>query len=800
MTEKIMQCCYSNTGASGWQVLAMSENITPQIRSDYAKIQDSNVTSQEPVDEFGNPLKLYEIVADGTLLYLTKVTYGLEDIRGRKNNLFAHTYLFDINNELLENPNIFLAIDDCNFTDNVTDAEKIKRELVRSRNYTLQDALAKCNMDESIYQRLLYTMYAQKESKRPLYIHSSKGSTIMKPFIYCIWKGIPLSMRRKISFASEQVQINSNKTIIFSQNHAESEYFFDIDTGETNVLEEKNIKKYARWGFTDQCLRYSKEEDRDHFFLDLENIAIKLGDAKASKMKILKIAYEILSENLDETVEFEKLQAKLYEVLKEVPMQYTEYTEQYIWTLLKKINDAEFLLADIAEEYLIEKLDGVQSAPLQEEGERYLIRRLTSLSTEKGVEILLNLSENQFKKYCRELQNMDGGTAYIDEYFVTKFPKEITWESLEKYLWQLDEVYECDLYPNTKDKFEAAMKELYSEELKKSNTKIAVYENYVGFADRICMQEDEEVYRFWGKEVYWNQLDLETFSSEKRKEYEFFFIEKNERAEKALRFLRIFDCIAEDQENEMLEQTESFLAENFVRITEVQKKKMYNLLKSAIENRNWERMDLYLKIIKLMLYTGNSDFVQECAEYSESLMDQEINAFVEAYEKNISSLKNDVNKEKIIREYNEYFILYMEKKEQLTDINLDVLLVIGKSMYENPYEILEHLNEIYSGIEKSIEKSAEELVAECVLLKNEEYLNDADKYVHNDGEYKKLVKSWMAEIKRQEKIRRREEKGSILGDFVGKIIPRREEKKPVSKELVHKESEKKKSGHKKRRR
>lgn len=88
MSDKIIQCCYSNlvseSGASGWQTAAASPEMTLHMLDVYRKQQDANVASQLPLDEKGEPLNMYELVADGEFIYVTRVTYGLEDVRGRR--------------------------------------------------------------------------------------------------------------------------------------------------------------------------------------------------------------------------------------------------------------------------------------------------------------------------------------------------------------------------------------------------------------------------------------------------------------------------------------------------------------------------------------------------------------------------------------------------------------------------------------------------------------------------------------------------------------------------------------------
>ena len=86
-----------------------------------------------------------------------------------------------------------LTVEDGNFTDDIQRAKQIPQELKRGEPYTLKSAMALCGLNRESYVQLIYAMYVQRESKRSLYIHSSKGEAVIRPFLYCIWKGLPLA-------------------------------------------------------------------------------------------------------------------------------------------------------------------------------------------------------------------------------------------------------------------------------------------------------------------------------------------------------------------------------------------------------------------------------------------------------------------------------------------------------------------------------------------------------------------------------------------------------------------------------
>ena len=125
MTENTMQCCYTNAVqevggkiSSGWQPVAVSDNIPSEAYNGCISLQNANATIQAPmVDERGNVLNLYEITGDGSFVYVSRTQYGLVDRLGRP-NMFSHAYIFSWKKEdVLGDPNTFLTIDRSNFAE-----------------------------------------------------------------------------------------------------------------------------------------------------------------------------------------------------------------------------------------------------------------------------------------------------------------------------------------------------------------------------------------------------------------------------------------------------------------------------------------------------------------------------------------------------------------------------------------------------------------------------------------------------------------------------------------------------------
>ena len=167
MTETIMQCCYTNAVqeiggkiSSGWQPVAVTNNIPSEAYNGCVKLQNANSTIQSHmVDERGNVLNLLEITGDGAYVYVSRTQYGLLDRLGRP-NMFSHAYIFSWKQEdIICDPNVILTLDKGNFVDNEEAAANVKTSLTRKEPFTLQSALKIAGMDAKAYLTLIRFMF-----------------------------------------------------------------------------------------------------------------------------------------------------------------------------------------------------------------------------------------------------------------------------------------------------------------------------------------------------------------------------------------------------------------------------------------------------------------------------------------------------------------------------------------------------------------------------------------------------------------------------------------------------------------
>ena len=188
--------------------------------------------------------------------------------------------------------------------------------------------------------------------------------------------------------------------------------------------------------------------------------------------------------------------------------------------------------------------------------------------------------------------------------------------------------------------------------------------------------------------------------------------------------------------------------------------------------------ELYVNLFYLMMSLGSTDFWKEYQSYAEMIAERDMEGFTDCYELNIREIQPEREREKVIRTYNICLFQYLKRQDLLEQVTIDVVLSVGKSMYGNPFEILENLSLFASRLYDLMEFGAEETVEGSVLLGTEEFMDAAEEYIREDTEYRQIVKEWLSEVRRQQKSEKRRGDGDLkssLGGWMSKIIPRSDE-------------------------
>ncbi len=767
MSDKIIQCCYSNlvseSGASGWRTAAASPEMTLHMLDVYRKQQDANVASQLPLDEKGEPLNMYELVADGEFIYVTRVTYGLEDVRGRKNNMLSHTYLFPASKEVLENPNEFLTVADENFTGDIEKAKQIRTSFVRKAPYTLSSAMEECGLDERKYQNLVYCIQEQKEQKRPVFIRTARGEAVLRPLMFCLLSALPFAQRSEISCASAQVNMNSNRTLIVTSSADPMNLFFDLETGENNILTERSIKKYERLGYLSYFIRNRDRMDGNAYFEKLEEIAIKLGDQKAAKARVLKIAYQMIS-SASGAETTEEARAKLYEALI-AAVQPGVFMDDYIASLLGKINAEEKLLDEVVETELLKKLkEETKSEKLQHEGEMYLVNRILQAGVVKGSVLLRDMKGETFDRIAKVLYKRDGGEAILDEYFADRVPQDAKWE---EYLTLLDDVAEyCgDHVPKTIGKMEKSCKDRFVYELIVGTDLDQTFQQYVDILRYLdTFSQKQEDCQKKAKEQFWEQWKYTGYNSKRNAFYEKMLLDGNKTSDEAKGLIEGIAFMEKKNLREAYYSVFRFFGRGEKYLSDQEKLHLSQEMKSCKEKYQISFGAKLEDQLELAIWLGNIDFLREVEQYLSLIQDENYAEFQRAYRKNTEAWKNHPKAGKIRVIYNKNLLRQLEQKELMDGMSVDVLLMIGAKQYRNPFEFLDAYEPLFDGIRNLLEEEPEKVVQNSDLLFHEAYADYAEDYLKGEGTNQEVVKEWMTEVKKQTKQRRKDEKAELKAE------------------------------------
>ena len=427
MEFKLFQCCYTNasketdgTVTSGWQPLCVSRDIPSAALAECTRLQNNNsAITNTMLDEDGNTLNLLEFSGDGSYIYVIRTQYGLMDRLGRA-NMFSHAFIVPAQPDVIAEPNAYVTIANSNFRYSEEEAADTSREIVFAEGFTPQSAMEQAGLTESTLKTLIrcvYCQYSEKRISEPLYIRYDGDEEKLRAILFCIYYGLPFSVRRQLSAASCMTENTKRKNLIFSKNAGSRGLYVDPVTGDNNILSSRVDMRLSRLGFLDDAL------DRIYtgtakYYAALEKEATLLGDSAGKNETILRIAALILKEeNLDELDEAE-LEKRLNEALSSDSVGNREM-DNYIALLLNAFMLRGKFLPEPDEGFLEDRMKQTDSEKLKESVRKYYFACFRALPAEEAVEKLKNLSEEGFREYRKGLLQDQDGQDLLDQYYAS---------------------------------------------------------------------------------------------------------------------------------------------------------------------------------------------------------------------------------------------------------------------------------------------------------------------------------------------------------------------------------------------
>ncbi len=760
MTEKIMQCCYTNAVqeiggkiSSGWQPVAVSDNIPSDAYNGCISLQNANSTIQSHmVDERGNVLNLYEITGDGSYVYVSRTQYGLVDRLGRP-NMFSHAYIFSWKQEdIISDPNVFLALDRSNFADNEEDAKVEKTSLARTPPLTLNRAIEVSGLTAETFLTLIqcvYSQYSERKTTKPLYIQYDGSEEQMQAILFCIFYGLPHYIRRNLAIASTVSNTAESKNIIFSECATKHDLYFIPQTGENNLLTQRAERKIARYGFVDYAARNFAHVDIKQYFITLDKLAIELGDTTASSELVLKIAHQMIEGfNLSELSE-EELDSRLSDALRSRTYG-SQRMEDYISEMLDEVRSRKMFLTEESEANLADRLASPTTSRLADAGEQYNIYRFSTLSVEEAARMLTNMASSVFTRYSQTLAKTQKGLQILDYYYAEHSfqNREVTWDALFSLL---EETSFMSSRRKTVDMIDAQAWELYYALIEKRGEAVSAYNSLIKLMDS-CGARNKFQYEQAAREAYWDKKNFSDFYFEDLEEYKAMSV-STVKCKMFAHLYAVLEAYKNNGEDRFLDLLNAFYR-MFQRDIEGQ-----NLTESILEALEREAQVFSMKTgylskwMHVAVLAQTEELFKEIVVAKNAIRSRNYDNFTTAY-LNIQKLSSTSrNSTTLLKMLSKAVMSECAKLDSEDDpIRLDVWILLGSSQYTNCFEIFDNTSPQILRVQETF------VVMQSKLLTMLPYSSHAEDYAQSKGAESKTVRKWLNEVKAVQKRRIADEK------------------------------------------
>ena len=763
MTENIMQCCYTNAVqeiggkiSSGWQPVAVSDNIPSDAYNSCVSLQNANSTIRSHmVDERGNVLNLYEITGDGSYVYVSRTQYGLVDRLGRP-NMFSHAYIFSWKREdVVGDPNTFLTIDKSNFVDNEESAKTEKNSLNRSSSFTLERAMSVAGLTPNTYLTLIqcvYSQFSERKAAKPLFVNYDGSEEQMQAILYCIYYGLPHYVRKSLAIASAVSNTSDSKNIIFSEFASKHETYIIPQTGENNLLTQRTERKIARFGFVDYAARNCASFDAKQYFAQLDKLAMEFGDPTASNELVLKIAHQMIEGFTLSDLGEEELDSRLSDALRSKTYG-SQRMEDYISDMLDEVRSRKMFLTEESEANLADRLAAPTTARLADSGEQYNIYRFSTLSVEEAAKMLAHMSSSIFARYSQTLAKSAKGLQILDHYYAkyALVGREVTWEALFSLL---DETSFMTSRLKTADLIDAKAWELYYSLVEKKGEAVKAYDSLMALMGKLYGIGNQYQYEQVAREAYWERKSFKDFAYEDLSEYKA-MTTSSLKCNMFAHMYQVMDVFKNNGEDPFLEYLNAFCRKFKTQINEG---KLTDVILRTIERelRVFCMNPGYLsKWMKVAALAEAEELLKEILVIKKSLRARDYGTFISTYLKLISASSFSRNSATLMKTVSTTICEECTKMDnEYEPIPLDVWMLLGSSQYTNSFELFDTL----SPAPQIFQINETLVVMQSKLLTRQPYSAQAEAYAQSKGVESKTVRKWLNELKAVEKRKKAEEK------------------------------------------
>lgn len=760
MIKDVWQCCYTNAirevgniVSSGWQAVCVSPELPSEALAFCTKIQSANSSIQRNmVDESGAVLNLLELSGDGSYIYVMRTQYGLRDRLGRA-NMFSHAYIFSCKDaDTVSDPNLILTIANDNFKDNEVSAMEEVKALSRIPAFEIRRAMQVAGLDKATYFTLIRSVYTQmsdKKSIKPLYIQYDGTEDALRAILFCIYYGLPFSLRRRLSVASVKTDNTVGKNIIFSRKAREQDVYIDLVTGENTVLTPRIERRLSRLGFLDFAAGHVFSPNIQQYFEELENKAFELGDASGTNELILRFAhYQLAEEGLGDIEDIE-LDARLSDALRSRSIG-NKAMDEYIALLLREITSRKLVLTDENEKALMEKLATSPSNNFPDAVEQYNLYRLNDLPMNEAAIKLSQMPEPIFSDYRAKLLSQENGRKLLDYYYaeIMLNKSHISWESIQKVVSVTADLTEKRRTDNRIDEY--AWK-LYCDSfdmIKEGRISYIVseYNKYMSIMRTRLSKDDALQCALAAKEVFWDYMTYDDINFVMYHHYKEMEVH-SARCERMLLYCSLPLTFISQKEGEgeiaFFRAANQFFSEAMYEL-EDQYPKLAKKVINEIQNHEVNLIENFEHWCQIMFLTFDPDAFECLLQLYGSIRGGDNIDKIFTYFSMFIDACDDAHLFPKIKKTIAQIVFLLTWDSDLEDfpLGLDYWLLIGSCLFSNSFDIFNDIKPYVFDVD------AKKVVSESKLIGRRRYSNDAADYVRERGRESRTVKKWITALQR----------------------------------------------------
>lgn len=437
---------------AGWRIAGYTEGTPSDVLAQCSKIQAKNADNAKFMyakchsDNIEEAKKVFEFICDfegqeGKAVSFTRQTFGDSDSGGRT-NMIASSVCFPVTDyeELIHHPQKLLSIDRNCFDECQLNTELLSRAAGKA-NYGLSEvqtifepkeysckndfdilkAIEDVFKDKKIYQDFIKCIYWNLTFKSSSSIFIKSENTLednIKIFLIAI-NSIVYSYRTKLGFRTFDFEDPTNQpTIVFSKTIPYGVRFFDVKTGENNILTESVINKLRRQ-FMEYYPQNVDNKNAEKFFDLLDKTLVEFGSKNATEVQILETAFAMMQEEIEGNVnQSDKEIIKKIITFCNLPYS-NDKIDSYIANLLDSVIVGDISLNDDIKNHIDKKLRSTKCSELIDIGNQYRARNLLREEKTLAFKRLFKIKSEDinYNKILEYILLEPSGKVFIDEFY-----------------------------------------------------------------------------------------------------------------------------------------------------------------------------------------------------------------------------------------------------------------------------------------------------------------------------------------------------------------------------------------------